>query len=50
MISFVLDGHVEGVDGVLRVNSSMFPIYEELVEKSEEIGSNNGIESRTIEN
>ena len=50
MISFVSNGHVKWIGGVLRVNSSMFPIYEELVEKSEEIGSNNGIESRTIEN
>ena len=32
------------------MDSSMFPIYEELVEESEEVRSNDGIELRTIEN
>ena len=28
----------------------MFPIYEELVEESEKVGTNNGVELWTVEN
>ena len=32
------------------MDSSMFPIYEELVEESKEVGSNDGVELWTVEN
>ena len=38
------------IEGILGVDSSMFLIYEELVEESEEVGSNDGIELWGVEN
>ena len=49
MISGVADWSVWSVVGILGVDSSMFPIYEELIEESKKVWADNGIELWGVE-
>ena len=50
MISGVANGSVRWIVGILGMDSSMFPIYEKLVEESKKVGANNGVELWSVKN
>ena len=50
VISGVANRSVRWIVGILGMDSSMFPIYEELVEESKKVGANNSVELWSVEN
>ena len=44
MVSGVTDGSDWRIEGILGMDSSVFPIFEELVEESKKIWADDGIE------